>query len=47
MSVAHKANPFGRPYLAMINRGLPRAFRRSGEWFEIVSRHLARQMQYN
>ncbi len=44
--VAHRTNPFGRPYLTLINRGL-RAIQESGEWFEIVSRHLAYQRRIN
>ena len=35
-----KTNPYGRTYLTLINRGL-RTIRESGEWFEVVSRHLA------
>ncbi|MEM1385477.1 MAG: peptidoglycan-binding protein LysM, partial [Pseudomonadota bacterium] len=35
-----KSNPFGRTYIALINRGL-RSLRESGEWFAVVSRHLA------
>ena len=35
-----KTNPYVRTYLTLINRGL-RTIRESGEWFEVVSRHLA------
>lgn len=35
-----KTNPYGRAYLTLINKGL-REMRESGEWFEVVSRHLA------
>ncbi|MEM7236764.1 MAG: transporter substrate-binding domain-containing protein [Pseudomonadota bacterium] len=35
-----KSNPYGRAYLTLINKGL-RQMRESGEWFEVVSRHLA------
>jgi len=35
-----KSNPYGRTYLTLINKGL-RQMRETGEWFEIVSRHLA------
>lgn len=44
--VAHRSNPFGRPYLTLINRGL-RQMAESGEWFEIVSRHLATNARLN
>lgn len=44
--IAHKSNPFGRPYLTLINRGL-RQMQESGEWFEIVSRHLANNARLN
>ena len=35
-----KNNPYGRTYLTLINRGL-RDLRESGDWFEVVSRHLS------
>ena len=39
-----KTNPYGRTYLTLINKGL-RTMRESGEWFEVVSRHLALHAQ--
>lgn len=39
-----KTNPYGRTYLTLINRGL-RTMRESGEWFEVVSRHLFQHAQ--
>lgn len=41
--VAHKTNPRGRVYLAMLNRGLTE-MRESGEWYAIISSGLA---EYN
>ena len=38
--LAHKSNPFGRTYLAVLNKGL-REMGQSGEWFEIVRTYLA------
>lgn len=38
--ISPKTNPYGRTYLTLINRGL-RQVRESGEWFEVVSRHLS------
>ncbi len=38
--VAHKTNPRGRVYLALINRGLTE-MRESGEWYAIISDSLA------
>jgi len=38
--LAPKTSPYGRTYLALLNKGI-RQVRESGEWFEIVSRHLA------
>jgi polar amino acid transport system substrate-binding protein len=43
-AIAHRTNPFGRIYLTLVNRGL-REMRDSGEWFDIVSRHLAMQAE--
>lgn len=40
--LAPKNNPMGGAYLAMINRGLTKV-RESGEWFSVVSWHLAEQ----
>jgi polar amino acid transport system substrate-binding protein len=38
--LSHRTNPFGRTYLTQINQGL-REMRESGEWFDVVARHLA------
>jgi polar amino acid transport system substrate-binding protein len=38
--LSHRSNPFGRTYLTLINRGL-REMRDTGEWFQVVARHLA------
>ena len=38
--VAHKTNPRGRVYIAMLNRGLTE-MRESGEWYAIISNGLA------
>jgi len=38
--VTHKANPRGRVYIAMLNRGL-NEMRESGEWYDIVAAGLA------
>ncbi|MCU9847894.1 LysM peptidoglycan-binding domain-containing protein [Defluviimonas sp. WL0024] len=35
-ALAHKSNPFGREYLAMINRGLTE-MRDTGEWYDVIS----------
>ncbi|MGF1503248.1 MAG: LysM peptidoglycan-binding domain-containing protein [Paracoccaceae bacterium] len=35
-----RSNPFARTYLTLLNRGL-RQMRDSGEWFDVVARHLA------
>ncbi len=35
-----RTNPFARTYLTLVNRGL-REMRESGEWFEVVARHMA------
>jgi len=34
--IAHRSNPFGKQYLAMLNKGL-NEMRESGEWYAIVS----------
>jgi ABC-type amino acid transport substrate-binding protein len=34
--VTHKTNPYGRQYIAMLNRGL-NEMRESGEWYAIIS----------
>lgn len=39
-ALSARTNPLGRVYLTLINRGL-RTLRESGEWFEVVARHLA------
>lgn len=38
--ITPKTNPYGRGYLTLLNRGI-RQMRESGEWFQVVSRHLA------
>jgi polar amino acid transport system substrate-binding protein len=42
--ISPKTNPFGRTYLALLNKGLG-DLSESGEWFSIVSRHLANAAQ--
>ncbi len=39
-ALSAKSNPYGRTYLSLINKGL-REMRGSGEWFSVVSQHLA------
>ncbi|SHE75371.1 amino acid ABC transporter substrate-binding protein, PAAT family [Ruegeria intermedia] len=34
--IAHRSNPFGKQYIAMLNKGL-NEMRESGEWYDIVS----------
>lgn len=43
-ALAHKSNPFGREYLAMINRGLTE-MRDTGEWYDIISSTLQEHNQ--
>ncbi|GMG83496.1 hypothetical protein LNKW23_27090 [Paralimibaculum aggregatum] len=38
--ISPRSSPLGQSHLALINRGLSE-MRESGEWFEVVSRHLA------
>ena len=38
--IAHRANPFGRGYIVMLNRGL-NEMRETGEWHDIVSHTLS------
>ncbi|MEM9146907.1 MAG: transporter substrate-binding domain-containing protein [Pseudomonadota bacterium] len=39
-ALSPKTNPAGRAYITLVNRGL-RQMRESGEWYEVVARHLA------
>lgn len=39
-ALSPRSNPAGRAYITLINRGL-RTMRESGEWYEVVARHLA------
>lgn len=34
--ISHRSNPFGKQYLAMLNKGL-NEMRETGEWYAIVS----------
>ncbi|MEM8793791.1 MAG: transporter substrate-binding domain-containing protein [Pseudomonadota bacterium] len=42
--LTHKSNPLARNHIQLVNRGLQR-LKQSGEWFEVVSRHLAEHGQ--
>lgn len=42
--ITHKTNPYGRQYIAMLNRGL-NEMRESGEWYAVVSSTLAEHNQ--
>ncbi|MEO0994162.1 MAG: hypothetical protein AAFX62_10170 [Pseudomonadota bacterium] len=39
-ALSPRTNPAGRAYITLVNRGL-RQMRESGEWYEVVARHLA------